>query len=221
MYSVKEIFYTLQGEGPNTGRAAVFVRFAGCNKWDGREETRANSACPFCDSEFRAEGAMKFGDLEGIFSYICNMVLPHALSTKDVGVVLTGGEPTLQLRKHSLINRFAQCFGWVDIETNGSVPFTEDEPLLETVTIICSPKDKNIVIHPHLFKVLFPDKKHLLAVIAERKLLHVKHTSRVIWLQPVDGPNYQQNLDDALLLIQACPWTYRLSVQVHKVTGLR
>lgn len=206
-YRVKEIFGpTLQGEGLHAGMPCVFLRLAGCNAWDGRPETRATSACPYCDTDFRGGENL---DLPTILARLA------ALAPKADGCVLTGGEPLLQA-DGALLAALGQAFAWVDIETNGTRPCP---PHPANVTVSCSPKavaGQDVVVDPDWWKVLIPDQERFL----ERALA----SGRPVFVQPTcpdggpEGPAYQAALRRCvdLCLARGC----RLSLQVHKYLGI-
>ncbi len=212
-YSVKHIFGpTLQGEGVHAGRPCVFLRFAGCNAWDGRAETKADSACPYCDTDFR--GGRSYS-VEDILTELQDL----AQHTPDCGCVVTGGEPLLQADT-ALLDALAEQFAWVDIETNGTRPCP---PRLENVFISCSPKkiaNQPIVIEPDWWKVLIPDQQSFL----EEAL----SSGKPVFVQPVcletatdDGLQsaaYRQSVKACLDLCyrKGCA----MSLQLHKYIGI-
>ena len=206
-YRVKEIFGpTLQGEGLHAGMPCVFLRLAGCNAWDGRPETRAASACPYCDTDFRGGEAL---DLATILARL------KALTPQSHGCVLTGGEPLLQADE-ALLSALGKTFAWVDIETNGT---RLCPPRPSNVYISCSPKaiaGQDVVVEPDWWKVLIPDQEHFLdRALASGKPVFVQPTC------PDGGPAgavYQATLQRCvdLCLTRGC----RLSLQVHKYLGI-
>ena len=211
-YAVKEIFGpTLQGEGLHAGMPCVFVRLAGCNAWDGRLETRAASACPYCDTDFRG------GQLRRCDEIVSELqALIPSSSTNRLGCVLTGGEPLLQADEE-LLSALGAAFVWVDIETNGTRPCPKRP---DNVFISCSPKrlsDEPIVVSPSWWKILIPDQEHFLAAALNSDI--------PIFVQPTcpdGGPfgnAYQANLNHC---IELC-YTHgcRLSLQQHKYLSLR
>src|SRR5262245_54302828 len=124
MYAVKEIFYTLQGEGANAGMAAVFCRFAGCNLWSGREEDRAEATCRFCDTDFVGAGGAGGGRFAEADDLAVACALAADRSTEGLLIVLTGGEPMLQVDRALLDALHARGFR-VAVETNGTLPIDE------------------------------------------------------------------------------------------------
>ena len=210
-YAVKEIFGpTLQGEGFHAGMPCVFVRLAGCNAWDGRQETRSTSACPYCDTDFRGGQVRNCDQILGELQ-----VLIPSSSASRLGCVLTGGEPLLQADEELFSIR--ERTDPVDIETNGTRPCPKRP---ENVFISCSPKrlsDQPIVVSPSWWKILIPDQEHFLeSALSSGLPIFVQPTC------PDGGPFgniYQANLNHCIELCYAhgC----RLSLQQHKYLSLR
>lgn len=208
MYSVKEIFYTLQGEGANAGRAAVFCRFAGCNLWSGREADRETAACTFCDTDFvgtDGEGGGKFREAKDLAAAI---EAAWQGGANERFVVLTGGEPALQADV-PLIDALHQHGFVVAIETNGSLPLP---PGLDWICV--SPKAGNEIRQTsgHELKLVFPQ-----AGLAPESLLALDFPRR--FLSPMDGPDLAANTAAAVAYVKANP-VWRLSVQTHKRIGI-
>jgi len=209
-YAVKEIFYTLQGEGANTGRAAVFCRFAGCNLWSGREEDRYTAVCRFCDTDFvglDGPGGGRFSSAEELARAVAS-VWPRSSSARRF-VVCTGGEPLLQLDPPLLRALHQQGFE-VAVETNGT------QPVLPEIDWVCvSPKaDAPLVVTSgDELKLVFPQQG---TNPAEFETLKFNH----FYLQPMDGPNQEANTAAALRYCLAHP-RWRLSLQTHKILGLK
>lgn len=208
-YRVKEIFGpTLQGEGLHAGMPCLFVRLAGCNAWDGRVESRAASACPYCDTDFRGGESM---DWQRIAARLAELAPGRTLPTTTLGCVLTGGEPLLQADA-PLLAQLGAAFAWVDIETNG----TRACPARPgNVFVSCSPKlvrDQEVVVDPDWWKVLIPDQERFLdRALASGKPVFVQPTC------PDGGPQgelYAVNVQRCLELCyqRGC----RLSLQQHK-----
>jgi 7-carboxy-7-deazaguanine synthase len=208
MYAVKEIFYTLQGEGANAGTPAVFCRFAGCNLWSGREQDRDKAVCSFCDTDFvgtDGEGGGKFETAEAL-AEACRVKAPA--TDNPTLIVLTGGEPMLQVDQKLVDALHAQRFH-VAMETNGTLP------VLDTIDWICvSPKAGSELkqLHGNELKLVFPqegsDPADYLELAFEER-----------FLQPMDGPAQQANTRAAIAYCKANP-TWRLSVQTHKLLGI-
>lgn len=209
-YSVKEIFYTLQGEGANTGSPAVFCRFSGCNLWSGREADRATAVCKFCDTDFvgtDGTGGGKFSTADAL-SEAVDSNWPQAASSKKL-VVLTGGEPLLQL-DGALVNALHARGFAIAVETNGTL----DAP--EGIDWICvSPKAGSSLKlnRADEIKVVWPQSGLDLEVLST---FQAKHH----FLQPLDDPNAAQNRDACIEYCLSHP-LWRLSLQTHKIMGIR
>ena len=207
-YAVKELFLTLQGEGAQTGRRAVFLRFAGCNLWTGREQDRATAVCSFCDTDFvgtDGEGGGKFADAEALADAAAACWGHHP---EHRLVVCTGGEPLLQLDPPLIAALHARDFE-IAIETNG----TQDAPA--GIDWICvSPKAAAPLklTRGDELKLVFPQP---LAMPDRFEHLDFAH----FFLQPMDGPNRDANTRAAIAWCLAHP-RWRLGLQTHKVTGL-
>jgi 7-carboxy-7-deazaguanine synthase len=209
-YSVKEIFYTLQGEGLNAGRPAVFCRFAGCNLWSGREEDRALAVCRFCDTEFVGTD----GTLGGKFSQaaaLAERIAAQWPSAKTAHrfVVLTGGEPLLQVDAPLIDALHAHGFE-IAVETNGTLPAPAG------IDWICmSPKAGAPIVQTrgHELKLVFPQAELLPTAVEHLQFHH-------FLLQPMDGPDRLANTHAALEYCQGHP-QWRLSLQTHKILQIR
>jgi 7-carboxy-7-deazaguanine synthase len=208
-YAVKEIFYTLQGEGAQAGRASVFCRFAGCNLWSGREQDRAAAVCSFCDTDFvgtDGQGGGKFATAELLASAIASR-WPADRPGRPY-VVCTGGEPLLQLDTALIAALHALGFE-IAVETNG----TQLAP--EGLDWICvSPKaDSEIVLtRGHELKLVYPQP----AALPERFAgLDFQH----FFLQPMDSLFKAEHTRAAVAYCMANP-QWRLSMQMHKVIGI-
>jgi 7-carboxy-7-deazaguanine synthase len=208
-YSVKEIFYTLQGEGAQAGRPAVFLRFAGCNLWSGREQDRAAAICQFCDTDFvgtDGQGGGKFDTPEGVASAVA-ATWPDLQSGKPY-VVCTGGEPLLQLDAALIDALHAQGFE-IAIETNGTILAPEG------IDWICvSPKAGAPFLQRsgHELKLVYPQS---LAPPDMYKDLSFAY----FFLQPMDGPQAAPNTQAAIAYCLNDP-QWRLSLQTHKMLGI-
>ena len=205
-YSVKEIFYTLQGEGNHAGRPAVFCRFTGCNLWNGVEASRDSAICQFCDTDFvgtDGEGGGKFITAQSLADRI-NQLWPEAYSDHKY-VVFTGGEPLLQLDT-ALIDAMHQVGFEIAIETNGTLAVPEG------VDWVCvSPKmgAELVVRQGNEIKVVIPQVGQPLS---EYETLDFEH----YFVQAMDGPLQQDNLKLAIAYCKAHP-QWKLSVQTHKL----
>ncbi|MFZ3321963.1 MAG: 7-carboxy-7-deazaguanine synthase [Usitatibacter sp.] len=210
MYSVKEIFYTLQGEGANAGTPAVFLRFAGCNLWSGREEDRDTAACDFCDTDFVGTDGPDGGRFEtaGELAGAVEARWP-ASSRAHRFVVCTGGEPLLQLDRAAIDALHSRGFR-IAIETNGTIA-----PPAGIDWVCVSPKAKEALAIDagDELKLVYPQADAL----PERfESLAFDH----FFLQPMDGPSREANTRGAVEYCLAHP-RWRLSIQSHKIIGIR
>jgi 7-carboxy-7-deazaguanine synthase (Cx14CxxC type) len=208
-YAVKEIFYTLQGEGRNAGRAAVFCRFAGCNLWSGREADRAQAVCTFCDTDFVGTDGVGGG------RFAAASDLAHAVAaawrTAAPGqrlVVLTGGEPLLQVDAALIAALHDENFE-VAVETNGTIA---PPPGLDWICVSPKAGSRLAVTGGHELKLVFPqpdvDPARFEAMPFEALLL-----------QPMDGPAREANTAAAVAYCLEHP-RWRLSLQTHKLLGI-
>ena len=217
MYTVKELFPTLQGEGAHAGRAAVFCRFAGCNLWSGREEDRATAVCQFCDTDFVGSdgfGGGKFETASALADAIEAAWRSTTAGPQQRYVVFTGGEPLLQLDE-ALIAALHQKGFEVAIETNGTLKVPKG------VDWICvSPKagSELIVLQADELKLVIPQKDHQPLEKLMARFEGMDYRNR--FLQPMDGPNLKSNTELAVSLCQKRP-LWRLSLQSHKLIGIR
>jgi 7-carboxy-7-deazaguanine synthase (Cx14CxxC type) len=208
-YAVKEIFYTLQGEGAQAGRAAVFCRFAGCNLWSGREQDRASAICQFCDTDFadtNGPGGGKFASAEALASAVAAQWPANAGGKRFV--VCTGGEPLLQLDA-SLIDALHSANFEIAVETNGTIAAPAG---LDWVCV--SPKANAPFIQQSgdELKLVFPQQGADPAKFAALAF-------RNFFLQPMDGPARIHNTALAVDYCKAHP-QWRLSLQTHKILGI-
>lgn len=208
-YAVKEIFFSLQGEGAQAGRPAVFCRFSGCNLWSGREADRAEAACRFCDTEFvgtTGAGGGRFADAEALAAAV-TAAWPQSLDAAPY-VICTGGEPLLQLDADAVAALRAAGFA-VAIETNGTLPAPAG------IDWICvSPKAGTLLRQSegHELKLVFPQA-------GAPPELYEPLTFTHFFLQPMDGPERQRNTALAAAYCLRRP-RWRLSLQTHKLLGL-
>lgn len=217
MYTVKELFPTLQGEGAHTGRAAVFCRFAGCNLWSGREEDRASAVCKFCDTDFvgsDGDGGGKFETAQDLANAIESSWRSTSAGPQQRYVVFTGGEPLLQLDEQ-LIEKLHQKGFEVAIETNGTIKVPKG------VDWVCvSPKAGSdlIVLQANELKLVIPQEGQdsLEKLLARFEKMDYRNR----FLQPMDGANLKINTELAISLCQKRP-LWRLSLQSHKLIGIR
>ena len=217
MYTVKELFPTLQGEGAHAGRAAVFCRFSGCNLWSGREEDRASAICQFCDTDFVGSdgiGGGKFDNAQDLASAIEQSWKSTSAGPQRRYVVFTGGEPLLQLDE-PLISALHQRGFEVAIETNGTIKVPKG------VDWVCvSPKagSELIVLQANELKLVVPQVGHDALENVMSRFEKMDYRNR--FLQPMDGPNVKSNTELAVGLCQKRP-LWRLSIQSHKLIGIR
>ena len=209
-YAVKEIFYTLQGEGANVGRPAVFCRFAGCNLWSGREADRSSAVCNFCDTEFvgtDGDGGGKFETPEALAAAIVARWPSGAKGTPFV--VITGGEPLLQLDAPLVRALKAKGFA-IAVETNGTLLPPEGDLWLTVSPKAGAPFELK---RGSELKLVFPQPG-----AEPKKFEHLDF--RHFFLQPMDSP---QRAENTALATQYCldhpQW--RLSLQTHKIIGIR
>ncbi|MBT2867133.1 7-carboxy-7-deazaguanine synthase [Chromobacterium violaceum] len=208
-YTVKEIFYTLQGEGRQAGRAAVFCRFAGCNLWSGREEDRAKAVCQFCDTDFVGTGpdGGKFDSARALAERIASEWPDDAGGVRYV--VCTGGEPLLQLDAELIDALHAQGFE-IAVETNGTVAAPAG------LDWICVSPKAGAELKQRAgdeLKLVYPQAAQMPETVAELDF-------DTFYLQPMDGPELAANTRAAIAYCMAHP-QWRLSVQTHKVVDIR
>jgi 7-carboxy-7-deazaguanine synthase (Cx14CxxC type) len=209
-YAVKEIFFTLQGEGANSGRAAVFCRFAGCNLWSGREKHRERAVCRFCDTDFvgtDGPGGGRFREASLLAARIAGC-WPAAASGARPLVVFTGGEPLLQLDA-ALLDAIHACGFEVAVETNGTLPAPAG------IDWLCvSPKAGAPLVQRsgQELKLVFPQAGADPAEFAELQF-------GAFFLQPMDGADQAANLAATVAYCMAHP-RWRLSLQTHKLAGI-
>ena len=208
-YAVKEIFLTLQGEGMQAGRPAVFCRFAGCNLWSGREQDRAEAVCQFCDTDFVGTD----GTLGG--RYATAEELAGAIAAQWTGgeadryVVLTGGEPLLQVDAALIEALHGHGFA-IAIETNGTIAPPDG---LDWICVSPKAASELVVRKGHELKLVYPQVENTPEDFAG---LAFERFS----LQPMDGPDVIENTERAIAYCLKHP-QWRLSVQTHKTLGIR
>jgi 7-carboxy-7-deazaguanine synthase (Cx14CxxC type) len=209
-YAVKEIFYTLQGEGAQAGRAAVFCRFAGCNLWSGHEADRPAAICQFCDTDFvgvDGPGGGKFDSAESLAAAIDSQ-WPQDSSLSQRFVVCTGGEPLLQLDTTLIAALHLHRFQ-IAIETNGTLAAP---PGVDWICVSPKAGAEFVQRSGDELKLVFPQPN---ADPADFELLAFRH----FFLQPMDGPRRAANTDLALRYCLDHP-QWRLSLQTHKILGI-
>jgi 7-carboxy-7-deazaguanine synthase len=208
-YAVKEMFLTLQGEGVNAGRRAVFVRFAGCNLWSGREQDRATAVCRFCDTEFVGTdglGGGKFADAAALADAVTGF---WGEGANDRFVVLTGGEPMLQI-DDAIVDALHAAGFRIAVESNGTLPA---HPGIDWVCI--SPKAGSIVVQRtgDELKLVWPQPGTDIDDVERWDFAN-------LLLQPLDDPHADANREACVALVMQRP-QWRLSLQTHKLLGLR
>jgi 7-carboxy-7-deazaguanine synthase (Cx14CxxC type) len=208
-YAVKEMFYSLQGEGRHAGRPAVFCRFSGCNLWSGREQDRLTAVCRFCDTDFvgvDGEGGGRFRDTESLANSIEQM---WGAGRDERFVVLTGGEPLLQVNDE-LVAALHRLKFEIAVETNGSLRAPTE---IDWITV--SPKGATPLVQDtgHELKLVFPQVD---VDPADFENLEFRH----FLLQPLDGLERDANTTAAIAYCLQHP-RWRLSLQTHKFMGIR
>ena len=209
-YSVKEIFYTLQGEGANAGRPAVFCRFAGCNLWSGLEKDRATAVCKFCDTDFvgtDGEGGGKFSTPDALAAAVASR-WPAGDRSGRRFVVCTGGEPLLQLDEALVKALHAEGFE-IAVETNGT---QQPPPGIDWICVSPKAGAPLVLTKGSELKLVFPQEG---ADPTQFEALQFDH----FLLQPMDGPDRVRNSALAVDYCKGHP-KWRLSVQTHKMLGI-
>lgn len=209
-YQVKEIYFTLQGEGAHTGRGAVFLRFAGCNLWTGREQDREDAICQFCDTDFvgvDGPGGGKFADAEALAEAVAAEWPAHGNGKPYV--VCTGGEPMLQLDAALIDALHAKGFE-IGVETNGSLPAPAG---LDWICV--SPKAGAPLVQTigNELKLVYPQIGREPETLEGLDFQH-------FFLQPMDGQQRMANTEAAIAYCLKHP-LWRLSLQTHKLIGLK
>ena len=209
-YSVKEIYYTLQGEGAQSGRAAVFLRFAGCNLWSGLEKDRSDAICRFCDTDFvgtDGPGGGKFADAPALARAVFAQWPSNAKGRPYV--VCTGGEPLLQLDKALVVALHEEGFE-IGIETNGTLL---PPPGIDWICVSPKADAEQKLKHGDELKLIYPQD----GAAPER---YAGQDFRNFFLQPMDGPDRVRNTEAATRYCLEHP-QWRLSLQTHKLIGIR
>jgi 7-carboxy-7-deazaguanine synthase (Cx14CxxC type) len=209
-YAVKEIFYTLQGEGAQSGRAAVFCRFAGCNLWSGREQDRASAICQFCDTNFadtNGPGGGRFASAEALAAAVAERWPAEAHHGKRF-VVCTGGEPLLQLDP-ALIEALHERGFEIAVETNGTIAAPAG---LDWICVSPKAGTKLVQRSGNELKLVYPQPQ------ATPEMFESLGFGQ-FFLQPMDGPNREANTKLAVEYCLAHP-QWRMSLQTHKLLGI-
>lgn len=209
-YVVKETYYTLQGEGAQVGRAAVFCRFTGCNLWSGLEKDRATAACRFCDTDFRGTdgpGGGRFATAESLADHVAAAWEAEAVGGQRY-VVFTGGEPLLQLDEELIAACHARGFE-LAIETNGTLPVPAG---VDWVCVSPKPRSELVVRQGNELKLVFPQAEFSPDAFASLAFDH-------FFLQPLDNAEGDASTAMAVAYCRAHP-RWRLSLQTHKLLGI-
>lgn len=204
-YSVKEIYYTLQGEGQHAGRPAVFLRFAGCNLWSGREEDRYKAICQFCDTDFWGTDGLNGGKYPTAQHLVAQVNALFPSHSQNKYVVCTGGEPMLQLDT-DLVQAFHQEKIEVGIETNGTIPIA-----LDLDWICVSPKEHTVIEQKSgdELKIVYPQ-----GGMDPKDWEHLSFTHFL--LSPMDNENHKANIEACVQYCLQNP-KWKLSLQTHKM----
>ncbi len=205
MYTIKEIYYTLQGEGAHTGRPAIFLRFSGCNLWSGREEDRHKAICKFCDTDFRGTNGERGGKYTAI--EIAEHILDLWPDDEDIHpyVVCTGGEPLLQLDAELCVTLHKKQIE-IAIETNGTLPVPDN---IDWVCMSPKANTKIVVQNGNEIKIVFPQAGIDPSSFKDWDFQH-------FFIQPMDGPSLASNIEDCIQYCTQHP-QWKLSVQTHKL----
>jgi len=208
-YAVKEIFLTLQGEGAQAGRVAVFCRFAGCNLWSGREEDRASAVCTFCDTDFVGTDGTRGGRYDTADRLADTIAAEWGRSQDRRFVVLTGGEPLLQVDA-ALLEALHQRGFAIAVETNGTVEAPEG---LDWICVSPKAATELKILAGQELKLAYPQPDAPPERFADLPFARFS-------LQPMDGPEREANTKKAIAYCLAHP-QWQLSLQTHKTTGIR
>ncbi|MEM9667736.1 MAG: 7-carboxy-7-deazaguanine synthase [Pseudomonadota bacterium] len=209
-YTAKEAYYTLQGEGAQTGRAAVFFRFTGCNLWTGLERDRHKATCQFCDTDFvgiNGEGGGKFKSPEAVADHV-QAIWESRASGGTPYVICTGGEPLLQLND-PLIAEFHNRGFEIGVETNGTISAPEG---LDWICVSPKANAKVLQTSGNEIKLVYPQ-------VLARPEKFIDMDFEHFFLQPMDGPEFAQNVEATKEYCMKNP-KWRLSLQTHKMIGL-
>lgn len=206
MYKIKEIYYTIQGEGFHTGQAAVFCRFTGCNLWSGLEKDRQSAVCKFCDTDFRGTDGVNGGKYTAI--QLTQKI--HELWVGDTRpfVVFTGGEPGLQL-DDTLVSECQSAHIYTAVETNGTVALPEG---LDWITVSPKANAELVLTTGSELKLVYPQVEHSPDDFEHLDFDH-------FYLQPCDDANQSDNIKSTTAYCLANP-KWKLSLQTHKILGI-
>ena len=208
MYSIKEIYYTIQGEGFHTGRPAIFIRFTGCNLWTGLEKDRTNAICYWCDTNFVGTDGPNGGKYsEQQISQIAVDLWPKSNKTKPF-IVCTGGEPLLQIDKNFISTMRKKGFE-IGLETNGTIPVPDG---IDWICVSPKANSKLKLKQGNELKFIYPQKN---IKPEDYQNLDFDH----FFIQPMDNKNKDMNILKSKYFIQSNP-VWKLSIQTHKVLGI-
>lgn len=207
-YRIKEIYFTQQGEGKNTGMDAVFIRFSGCNLWSGKEKHRAIAICNFCDTDFNGIDGINGGKYskESLLEKVQSLWISPA---EKINVVMTGGEPLLQLDQ-TLVNYFKNHGIYIAIETNGTL---EAPSGIDWICVSPKPSTDMVQISGQELKFIYPQttfSPHQFESLAFGNF----------FIQPMDSSSYLENLNLSMEFCMANP-KWNLSLQTHKILGIK
>ncbi len=207
-YRIKEVFYSLQGEGFHSGRPAIFCRFSHCNLWTGLEKDRPNAVCPFCDTDFVGTDGQNGGVFKTADALVSHLLNFWPNTSVPPFVVLTGGEPLLQLDT-PLIDALHAAHFEIAVETNGTLQAPSG---IDWLTV--SPKAGAPLLQTHgdELKLVFPQ-----AALMPEQVAHLDFSH--FYLQPMDGPKLEDNIRDAVAYCLRHP-QWKLSLQTHKLLGI-
>lgn len=208
MYSIKELYYTIQGEGHHSGKPAVFLRFSGCNLWSGLEKDREHAICKFCDTDFWGTDGLNGGKYTAVeLAETCIELWPKE-SAQSPFIVCTGGEPLLQLDTH-LIDALHEKGFYLAIESNGTLPIPQN---IDWVCISPKANAQLKVISGDELKVVYPQKGANLEVLSQYQFDH-------FFLQPMDNASQAENTKICIEHCLSHP-QWKLSLQTHKLLGI-
>jgi len=206
MYAIKELYYTIQGEGYHTGRVAVFCRFSGCNLWTGLEKDRENAICKFCDTNFWGTDGLNGGKYD--LDALVDMIKSVHPSGEEIFVVFTGGEPALQLDE-ALVSALHDIGAVLAIETNGTLELPDG---LDWITVSPKANTEIVVTKGHELKLVFPQLEN-----------HPQHYEALdfehYYLQPMDGLTVEESTKSCIQYCKENP-KWKLSLQTHKILGI-
>ena len=207
-YRIKEIYFTQQGEGKNTGMDAVFIRFSGCNLWSGKEKHRAKAICNFCDTDFNGIDGTNGGEYskESLLAKVQSLWIS---SQEQINVVMTGGEPLLQLNQ-TLVDYFKNHGVYIAIETNGTL---EAPSGIDWICVSPKPNTEMVQISGQELKFIYPQTP-----FSPNQFESLAFEN--FFIQPMDSSSNLENLNLSMEFCMANP-KWNLSLQTHKILGIR